>query len=86
VRREYTSDDTVRELKEKLGRREEHQAVVTNYKKGGERFENILTVVPIVWREGGEVRFVVGFQVDRRNCFLGPPVPAGGVGAVTVGG
>jgi hypothetical protein len=37
----------VRELKEKLARREEHQAVLTNY-KGGKRFENILTVVPIV--------------------------------------
>lgn len=75
MRREYTSNDTVQEMKEKLVRREEHQVVVTNYKKGGERFENILTVVPISWQDGDEVRFVVGFQVDKRNCFLGPVMP-----------
>lgn len=60
-----------------LQRREEHQVVVTNYKKGGERFENVLTVVPIAGAGAGagEVRYVVGFQVDRKECFLGPVVP-----------
>jgi len=80
VRREHTSDDTVWELKKKLARREEHQVTITNYKKDGERFENILTVVPIRWggaqgEDAGDVRFVVGFQVDMRECFLGPVAP-----------
>jgi PAS domain S-box-containing protein len=69
VKREHTDDRTVWELKEKLAKREEVQTSIVNYKKGGERFENILTTVPICW-DSQEVRYIVGFQVDRKACFL----------------
>jgi hypothetical protein len=61
------------ELKTRIDKREEAQMTITNYKKGGESFENILTTIPIRWDSASEeVRYVVGFQVDRRDCFLGP--------------
>jgi hypothetical protein len=49
---------------------EEVQVCLKNYKKGGEPFENLLTVVPIPWEDGGEVRYLVGFQVDRATTFI----------------
>jgi len=79
-KRLHTNDRKVYELKTRINKREEAQVTITNYKKGGESFENILTTIPIRWDSASEeVRYVVGFQVDRRDCFVGPalaPVPA----------
>lgn len=73
VRRKYTDDRTVYELKVKIRAKEEAQTTIVNYKKGGESFENILTTIPIRWNsDSEEVRYVVGFQVDKGKCFLGP--------------
>jgi PAS domain-containing protein len=71
VRRRHTDDRTVFELKTRISAKEETQTTILNYKKGGESFDNILTTIPIRW-DTDDVRFIVGFQVDRRNCFLGP--------------
>jgi hypothetical protein len=41
-----------------------------NYKKSGERFVNLVTIVPISWGEGeqstGYKRYIVGFQADPK--------------------
>jgi hypothetical protein len=57
-------------LRTRIAAREEVQVALTNYKKGGVPFVNLLTVVPIRWAEDvAEPQFAVGFQVDRRDCF-----------------
>lgn len=69
VKRTYTDDKVVFELKNKISARQEAQTMIVNYKKGGIPFENILTTIPIRW-DSDEVRFMVGFQVDSKTCFL----------------
>jgi hypothetical protein len=41
----------------------EHQASIINYRKGGQPFVNLITVIPIT-NESNEVMFFVGLQVD----------------------
>ncbi len=55
------------ELKERIIAKEECQTSIVNYKKGGVPFTNILTTIPIRW-DSEDMRFIVGFQVDRRAC------------------
>jgi len=56
-------------LREAIEKGEEARALLINYRKNGERFENLLTMVPIKWVDG-EVgrRYVVGFQADASAC------------------
>lgn len=74
VKRKFTDDKTVFDLKTRISANEENQTTIVNYKKGGILFENILTTIPIRW-DGNEIRYVVRFQVDRRKVdptyFLG---------------
>jgi PAS domain-containing protein len=55
-------------LREKIAIGEEAQVRLVNYKKSGERFVNLVTIVPISWGEGeqstGYKRYIVGFQAD----------------------
>jgi hypothetical protein len=46
--------------------REQREAQVSliNYRRGGQAFMNLLTMIPIRWDEGGPVTHFVGFQVD----------------------
>ena len=44
-----------------LAERKDGQAVFINYRRSGERFQNVLTIIPIM--DDG-VRYVVGFQAD----------------------
>lgn len=80
--RRHTDGRIVYELKQKIGPQamngqasggprdiQEVQVCLRNYKKGGQPFDNLLTIVPIAWEEGGELRYVVGFQVDRAKAF-----------------
>jgi len=53
-------------FKRQLASGGEAQITLTNYKKGGLRFTNLLTVIPITWETtGGPRRYYVGFQADR---------------------
>ncbi|KAK2757870.1 blue light receptor [Arachnomyces sp. PD_36] len=51
-------------LKSKIEARSETQTRLINYRKGGQSFLNLLTLVPIQLLGSDEYRFCVGFQVD----------------------
>ncbi|KAI9830208.1 MAG: blue light receptor [Phylliscum demangeonii] len=63
IKRKYVDDDVVLRLKTKVTARKEAQTSLINYRKGGQPFMNLLTMIPITW-DTDEVRFFVGFQVD----------------------
>ena len=63
VKRKYVDDETVFYLKDKLSHNKEAQRSLINYRKGGQPFMNLLTMIPIKW-DTVEVKFFVGFQVD----------------------
>ena len=55
-------------LREKFGKSEEAQVKLVNYRKGGEKFVNLLTTIPLSWEEGNGTgalgRYIIGFQVE----------------------
>lgn len=63
VKRKYVDDKSVLYLKNQITRRAEAQLSLINYRKGGQPFMNLLTMIPIPWN-GEEHRYFVGFQVD----------------------
>ncbi len=63
VKRKYVDDDTVFHLKNMVNKRAEVQTSVINYRKGGQPFMNLLTMIPITWNSD-EIKYYVGFQVD----------------------
>ncbi|KAF1946441.1 white collar-1 transcript variant 2 [Clathrospora elynae] len=64
VKRNYVDDDSVYYLKSIIRSRSEAQISLINYRRGGQPFMNLLTVIPIAWEPGGKTKFFVGFQVD----------------------
>lgn len=58
------------ELRDKIARVKETQVRLVNYTKGGVKFFNLLTVIPIAWDEG-EIgkRYMVGFQAQDISQF-----------------
>ncbi|KAG0946851.1 hypothetical protein G6F57_004445 [Rhizopus arrhizus] len=62
-RRTYTDNQAVYHLKAQMLQNKEHQASIINYRKGGQPFVNLVTVIPIT-DERNEVAFFVGLQVD----------------------
>ncbi|EED14134.1 GATA transcription factor LreA [Talaromyces stipitatus ATCC 10500] len=63
TKRKYVDNQTVYRLKEKIQARAEVQVSMINYRKGGQSFMNLLTMIPINWNST-DYRFYVGFQVD----------------------
>lgn len=63
VKRKYVDDDSVLYLKNMINLRREAQISLINYRRGGQPFMNLLTMIPIAW-ETEQVKFFVGFQVD----------------------
>lgn len=63
VKRKYVDDQTVFRLKAKIKTRAEVQVSMINYRKGGQSFMNLLTMIPIQWGSA-DYRYYVGFQVD----------------------
>lgn len=64
TKRNYVDDDSVMYLKNTVSAAAEAQISLINYRRGGQPFMNLLTVIPISWEAGGKVKFFVGFQVD----------------------
>ncbi|OBT42946.1 hypothetical protein VE00_07313 [Pseudogymnoascus sp. WSF 3629] len=62
-KRKYVDDAAVYALKRGVLRRREVQCSLINYRKGGQPFTNLLTMVPITW-DTEEVKYYVGFQID----------------------
>ncbi|POS83074.1 hypothetical protein EPUL_006626, partial [Erysiphe pulchra] len=63
-KREFVDNDSVRYLKERILEKKEAQRSVINYRKGGQPFMNILTVIPITGEDDLTIRYFVGFQID----------------------
>lgn len=64
LRRKYVDDDSVLYLKNMISTRQEAQISLINYRRGGQPFMNLLTMIPISWDDSAEIKFIVGFQVD----------------------
>ncbi|KAI7865668.1 hypothetical protein BDF14DRAFT_1822214 [Spinellus fusiger] len=62
-RRQYTDNQAVYHLKAQMLQSNEHQASIINYRKGGQPFVNLITVIPICI-DSNETAFFVGLQVD----------------------
>ena len=63
VKRKYVDDQAVLRIKKKISQRKETQISIINYRKGGQPFMNLLTMIPISW-DSDEIKYYVGFQVD----------------------
>ncbi|KAK2812170.1 hypothetical protein FQN50_001527 [Emmonsiellopsis sp. PD_5] len=63
LKRKNTDDRSVCHLKVKIHAKSEVQECLINYRKGGQPFLNLLTVVPIRWY-ANEYNYSVGFQID----------------------
>ena len=63
VKRKYVDDQSVLRIKNMINQRQETQISLINYRKGGQPFMNLLTMIPITW-DTDEVKYYVGFQVD----------------------
>ncbi|CAJ0767192.1 10143_t:CDS:2, partial [Entrophospora sp. SA101] len=61
-RRRYTDNSAVYHIKSHMVVGQECQASIINYRKGGQPFINLVTVIPIGW-ESDEIAYFVGFQV-----------------------
>ncbi len=64
VKRRYVDDGSVLYLKNLISARKEAQVSLINYRKGGQPFMNLLTMIPIPYDNKDEIEFFVGFQVD----------------------
>jgi pre-rRNA-processing protein SRD1 len=63
MKRTFVDDQTTLRLRSTIEERTEIQASLINYKKGGQPFMNLITMIPIRWNSN-DYRFYVGFQVD----------------------
>lgn len=63
VKRKYVDDESVYYLKNRIKLYKEAQRSLINYRKGGQPFMNLLTMIPIPW-DTDEIKYIVGFQVD----------------------
>lgn len=62
-RRRYTDNNAVYHIKSHMISGKESQASLINYRKGGQPFINLVTVIPITW-DSDDIAYFVGFQVD----------------------
>jgi PAS domain-containing protein len=64
IKRQYVDDESVYYLKEMTISMQEAQISLINYRRGGQPFMNLLTMIPISWDNSSKTKFIVGFQVD----------------------
>lgn len=62
--RKYVTKDTLKQMRRAVESNTELSLEVTNFKKGGQMFVNMLAMVPICW-DSEAPRFSVGFQVEK---------------------
>lgn len=62
-KRSFVDSQTVYRLRSTITDRSEIQASLINYRKGGQPFMNLITMIPIRW-DSDDYRFYVGSQVD----------------------
>ncbi|ORY84499.1 hypothetical protein BCR37DRAFT_345730 [Protomyces lactucae-debilis] len=61
--RDHTDNLAVLQMLSKLSLGQEVQVSLMNYKKGGRRWVNLLTMMAVPW-DGDDIAYIVGFQVD----------------------
>lgn len=61
MEQQRTNDEARREIRQRIPYAKEAQVKLVNYKKTGEKFENVLTIVPII-HDG--IYYIVGFQFN----------------------
>ncbi|KAI1000582.1 White collar 1 protein [Podosphaera aphanis] len=64
VKRQFVDNDAVIYLREKISQSKEAQRSLINYRKGGQPFMNLLTIIPITGEDNETFRYFIGFQVD----------------------
>jgi PAS domain-containing protein len=64
LRREFVDNESVYYLKNRISDKREAQRSLINYRKGGQPFMNLLTMIPICGEDSDEIKYFVGFQVD----------------------
>ena len=64
MRREFVDNDSVWYLRQRINQKKEAQRSLINYRKGGQPFMNLLTMIPITGEDDEEIKYYVGFQVD----------------------
>ncbi|KAL1854462.1 hypothetical protein VTK73DRAFT_8736 [Phialemonium thermophilum] len=62
--RDGVDRSTVEKLHEAVEQNVEVQVEIVNFKKGGQRFLNVLTVIPIRWRSS-KYNYSIGFQSEK---------------------
>jgi PAS domain S-box-containing protein len=62
--RNFVNNQDVYYLKQRLEAKKEAQKSLINYRKGGQPFMNLLTMIPITGEDDKEIKYYVGFQVD----------------------
>ncbi|KAK9764521.1 hypothetical protein K7432_007895 [Basidiobolus ranarum] len=62
-RRRFTDNNAIWDIKNHILQSKEIQISIVNYKKGGQPFVNLVTIIPISLH-GEEITHFVGFQVD----------------------
>lgn len=62
-KRRYVDDSTVLQVKIAIAKRQEAQVSLINYRKGGQPFVNLLTLIPITY-DSEEVKYYVGLSID----------------------
>ncbi|KAL2843791.1 PAS domain-containing protein [Aspergillus pseudodeflectus] len=61
--RKFVDSYTAFRLKTTIEQQSETQVSIINYRKGGQPFMNLVTMIPVRW-ESKDFRYFVGFQVD----------------------
>src|ERR1700709_8755 len=64
ARREFVDNDSVYYLRNRIADKKEAQRSLINYRKGGQPFMNLLTMIPITGEDDKTIKYFVGFQVD----------------------
>ena len=64
VRREFVDNNSIYYLRNRISEKKEAQRSLINYRKGGQPFMNLLTMIPITGEDDKEIKYYVGFQVD----------------------
>ncbi|TVY55550.1 White collar 1 protein [Lachnellula suecica] len=64
IPRRFVDNESVYYLKNRIALKQEAQRSLINYRKGGQPFMNLLTMIPITGEDSDEIRYFVGFQVD----------------------
>jgi PAS domain S-box-containing protein len=62
--RKHVDKAVVKQMRHALERNEEVALEVTNFKKNGEKFVNLLAMIPVFW-DSATPRYCVGFQAEK---------------------